>query len=120
MPYTNTDIEHEKVLLVYFNTECDFCKEEVGEFKSRIKELSDLQLLLVSEESQATLQEFVKNNNLNQKPFTVLQSVDNQFYKTFGATSTPYALIYQSGELKATYKGLATVDAYLKHYESKL
>ena len=46
------------LLVILFNSECDFCQQETRDIQSNIEALDKTQVLMVSTESFALLQEF--------------------------------------------------------------
>ncbi len=106
--FTNEDLDSEKpVILIYFNTECDYCQHEAAQISSSASLFKDSELLLISNESPDKIKEFVNTYKLpNNDYIHILQDSGASFATTFDVSSIPFSAIYDKDQqLIKTHKG---------------
>lgn len=116
--FTFTTLEHKdftrdnlrkntNTIFIYFNSECDYCKDEAILISNRKNDLNNCQIIFVSSESIDKIEDFSTRYNLdNSESIVFLQDKEDVFYKKFNANSIPYILIYNTkGSLLKAHKG---------------
>ncbi len=102
-------------VLVYFNSECDYCRKEIQGFSDIKNDLKKYDLYLISIEPQGQALQFLETYGL-QEYFvrTRSESVLNIF-----PGIAPQTLIYKDNKLYRHFKGEVDADIILKQlYES--
>lgn len=105
------------LLLVYFNSECEHCQYEVQEICRNADGFQNKQVVLVSSEDEEAIHKFSEEYELSAYPFIkVAKTEAEQFYKTFGTTSTPSVFIYNKDrKLVKDFKGEVKIETLLKY-----
>jgi peroxiredoxin len=112
----NSLIRNQYSVLIYFNSECNFCQHEAQSISDNLEKFKDVEFLFVSTESSGTIQQFSQQYNLdNKKTITFLHDYLDTFSSRFDATSIPYLLIYnKEGQLIKRHKGQLNAGGILK------
>jgi len=103
--YTNDDLPPGKtILLINFNSECDYCEAEITDVMAALPEMPTVQVLLVTDESLGSLSFFSKKMEFNGYPqITVLRDVDHQMDNLFGNRYIPSSFIYDENHQLIRY-----------------
>lgn len=103
------------VVLVLFNSTCEHCQYELGQIKENIANFNEVELVLLSSESIATIKQvaeaFESVSNVN---FVKINPED--VYENFGTVRFPTILIYSTtGKLLKEFKGETKIEAILQY-----
>jgi thiol-disulfide isomerase/thioredoxin len=117
-----TDIpENTKTVLIMFNSECEYCQYEARTISSHFDQiLDDTQLVFLSAEPLATIEQFRDNYFLSSNQnVTFAQVYLPQLIDTFKKISYPSIFVYnESGVLLKEFKGETKVEAILSALNS--
>jgi thiol-disulfide isomerase/thioredoxin len=103
-------------LLLYFNSECEHCKEELVELQELMSYTNDIQICLVSYQEFEQVMPFINECKLNkyQNVFLFKMQAD-KVLTTFGKSIVPQSFVYNKNVLvkskvgKADLKGLLSM-----------
>ncbi|TDE18652.1 peroxiredoxin family protein [Dyadobacter psychrotolerans] len=114
---TNKHISGKPLWLVFFDTNCEYCRMETENIL-KAGEWKDIQIWLVSAEPLDSLSAFAAKYRLNSLPHVqVLNDTHHAAFLTFNVTSFPASFLYDSnGTLIKQYKGVVKVETVLKDY----
>ncbi|MCH2197052.1 redoxin domain-containing protein [Kordia sp.] len=115
--FSNEQLSKEsKTALLFFNSECDFCKNEAESILSTIEKFHNTQLLFVSDQSMNDIREFATIHKLNQQSnITFLHDFNSLFSTQMGIQSIPTTLIYNKQQkLIKKHVGQITASGILK------
>jgi peroxiredoxin len=102
-------------VLIYFNSTCEICQMELKSIGERITEFEDAQILLISSQELAELEEFYNSHALKSSP-NVFWLMDEKMEISvhFGIRSVPSIFCYdEKGELQGMFQGPVKVDLIL-------
>ncbi|TAH22718.1 MAG: hypothetical protein EAZ08_00345 [Cytophagales bacterium] len=104
------------LMIVHFNSECGSCHYQLYELINYQDSLTNVNVILVSEENISTIRHFKQQLKLEKSKFTVLRAANHSFYNIFGNVMTPSIFIYSSDKkLIKIFKGETQIKAILKH-----
>ncbi len=94
-------------VFIYFNTECEYCKDEAKLLSNKKTSIKNIEFIFVSSEAIQSIKQFASFYNLDSSlSITFLQDSQDVFYEKFNASSIPYILIYnKKRELLKAHKG---------------
>jgi len=103
------------ILLIFFNTHCDFCQFELKELEKRIPEFKNTEFVLVSAEPLDTLKKFNKQTDFYLYPNTgIYHCPYDTLQKYFGKLVSPTTFIYGTDrKLIRQFKGATCIDNML-------
>lgn len=116
-PFTRGNIEQGKpVLIIHFHPECENCQWAAQEMKTKVDQLSDVQVLMISSADPEKVSEFMKHFELDKhSQITPLLDSEFTFFKTFGIDVVPLEMIYNKDhKLVKYYKGEVKVETIVK------
>ena len=116
--FSNNDLKQNlPVVILYFNSDCDFCQAETNEIVANIKKLKGAQIIFVSNEPVPQIMEFQKKYLLdNYDNVIFLCDYNNKFAELFSLKTIPTSLIYsKEGVLLNKNDGPVKVDYLLKN-----
>lgn len=98
--FTNENlIKNTPILLVYFNSECEFCNEEAEMIQQNIDKFSPIQLIFVSIENPDKIKEFAIHHKLfNYDKINFLSDTQVSFAPTFDVKSLPCLVLYDKDQ----------------------
>ncbi|MCL1680604.1 TlpA family protein disulfide reductase [Elizabethkingia miricola] len=118
---TQNDLSKGNKILVYFSPTCHFCQAEVKELSNVYSNYPNIQWLFIASESLEEIKAFATKYNLNNKQ-NILWARDEQakVYQTFGMTSIPYFLAYNSNN-KLVYRkaGAIKIEKIIANFNEK-
>jgi len=84
-----------------FNSECEFCLDEIEDIVDNIEDFEHVNFYLVSIEAEEILTEYCEDSEfLGMDNFTVIRDSDEFFYNFFKSSVTPSTYVYtKSGAL---------------------
>ncbi len=103
--YNSDSINRENLMIVFFNTDCYLCWDEIQLISSSNKLLDKFQILLVSEQDLQKLIEFKEDFPFVDKQLKILsysvEEVGNTYFKI---RHTPSTYIFYKGQLVNKYE----------------
>ena len=115
--FTNENLKDATpTLLVYFNSECEFCNEETKMIKENIEKFNSVQLVFISFEKKEAITAFAKKYKLDTYD-NVHFLCDSKitFATTFDVKSLPCLVLYDKDQkLIEKIKGQTKVEIILK------
>lgn len=117
-----TELNYEKpTLVLYFNSECEYCQEEFAELESNISGTEDLQICAVSYQTINEIESFAMKYRLLGRPnFFLFQIRPDQVVSTFGKTNVPQIFVYKNNSLVNEYKSKTELKAILRALNDEL
>lgn len=106
------------LLVILFNSECDFCQQEARDIQSNIEALGETKVLMVSTESFRQIQDFQKRFKLIHPNIQLARIEPEKAHQKFGKFSFPKLFLYNpEGDLIETFNGrtkMSTIIGELK------
>lgn len=104
------------ILMIYFNSECDYCLHEIAEIQRKIELFSSIELVFISSQTTEELCIHFKNSPLlNFKNVKICSCNGLKLYDWFGNLLAPTAIIYsKDGDLIRKFSGATAIDEILK------
>lgn len=99
------------IIIIHFNTECEFCQHEIKSIIKNIKNLNEFNIICISFEKPSVIEQFIAEQRINCPPYLIfLSDKKNEFFYYFGTSAIPSTFMYGvDGKLK--YKQLGEVSA---------
>ncbi len=82
--------------IIFFNTECDHCLQEIKEIENGIKAFGNSMFLFISNEEEEKLQRFAASLNFNAFPFLLGRDADLKINNLFDVKGLPSIYIYNN------------------------
>jgi thiol-disulfide isomerase/thioredoxin len=105
-------------ILIYFNTTCDHCQEEVKQIVANKEVFEGAQIIFASVESLELLREFKNKYNLNGDNFYLGKDIKYFMPAHYQIKFTPFVVVYNKNQmLEKVYEGGAkwqTLEKLLK------
>jgi len=114
--FDNTNLEiNSPIILLYFNSECSFCKDELISISKNTSKFEGVQLLLVSSENIDLLHELANKYNLkSESNILLLNDINENFSTEYEILKVPNILIYdKEHRLLKSYVGYLGIDQIL-------
>ncbi len=109
--FTHANLLPRATVVVYFNSECDHCQREARDIAANLYYFQDMNLLMVSDEHIATIENFIEKYGLKHPNICALCSVNNAFYRAFQTSILPSIFVYdKNGLLLKHHKGETKID----------
>jgi len=106
------------LILVYYNSECDYCQNEAKDIKENINELKNTELLMVSSETPEAIKNFQSEFQLNEANIHFAMVDEQDMFDAFGSVSVPALFIYdREGKLVKSFKGKTKISVVLEVLE---
>lgn len=104
------------VAIIYFNSDCDFCKHEINEIQTKIELFSDIDFVLVSSQTAYELNAFFQNTTFRNYQNVKICVCDGlKLYDWFGNLVAPTTMIYsKDGDLIRKFSGATAIEEILK------
>ncbi len=120
--YISSRIEYKNtpLVIIYFNTDCSFCRDEAIEIKENRDFPQDLNFLFVSADDLKNIKVFSDSTGLSTLSNVVLGHItENAAYRLLGITSIPQIFIYnKQGKLTRQFKGMTKIGTIMKFANS--
>ena len=100
-------------LIIYFNSECEFCQSEMQLISSNISSLEDYQILLISHEPKESAFSFLSKHNLSDYYLEIAPEKVMQMF----TGGVPQTLIYQKNNLVKHFKGAVKIETIIAEIE---
>lgn len=100
-----------KVVLIFFNPDCDHCQREAEQIKNRKQLFANQTLYFISTESPESMIAFAKKYELTDKNFVFAQADAAAVFESVGnLPSVPAIFIYDSKKLIKRFDGETSLD----------
>jgi hypothetical protein len=100
-------------LIIYFNSECEFCQTEMQLISNNFSSLQDYQIILISHEPKESALKFLSEYNLRDY---YLEIVPEKVMQMFTG-GVPQTLIYKSDKLVKHFRGAVKIETLLAEIE---
>ena len=96
-----------ETLLLFINTDCDYCIDEISYINSNIRRFRNrYNLILISFENKNTLKVFANKNNLHS--FFVISDENFQLIKRYNVSGFPTLFLFsKNGKIIIAHNGIA-------------
>ncbi|MCK5538213.1 MAG: redoxin domain-containing protein [Bacteroidales bacterium] len=96
VPFYPSDLnENQKLVVVFFHTNCDYCQNELEMISLNLDEFDDVQFLFVSEQRSYAIKGYLQAISLyGRENVFVARSNNFEFIKKFGHKPIPTTYIY--------------------------
>ena len=103
------------VVLVYFNSNCDYCQSEATKIEEHLEDFKEVQFVFVSFEKQDSIIAFAKEYKLyNKENIVFLEDKKGAFSQIFDINSIPYIVLYDANKnFMQKFKGATKIDDIL-------
>lgn len=107
------------IVLIYFNSECHYCQNEAEHIKNSVDKFKKFQLLFISTEPKAIIQNFSNKYGLsNYDNIYFLHDSRDTIATVFDINQIPGILVYDANKvLKNSFKGQVHVDTLLTYLD---
>ena len=107
-------------LVIYFNSECDFCNHEAEMVQQNIEELKAIQVVFISYEPIEKIKQFAtKFKLINQANIYFLSDSKITFATTFDVKSMPCLVLYdKDNNLIEKIKGQVKIETVLEKFRN--
>ena len=111
------DYTKSPLLLIYFNSDCEYCKAETKEIVDNQEQLEGIEMIFISLEPLDIIKQFGDSIGLTDLPNVLLGKINNQTAdEILGITSAPQLFIYnREGKLTKQFKGSTKIEAIIKY-----
>lgn len=108
-------------LLIYFNSECEYCNEEAEMIKENTEKLNNVEIIFVSFEQPEIIKKFaIKHQLTSNDNIHFLCDHKITFATTFDVKSLPCLVLYDKDQkLLAKIKGQTKIEILLKKLTSE-
>lgn len=100
--FSNRDLDMSKkrIIMNYFNPNCEHCQYMAGKFIKDSQKIKDLQILMITSSDSSSTKKFSSDYKLSLLPnIVILRDTNYQFQKTFGTAVSPSFFIYRDNIL---------------------
>lgn len=111
--FSNTNIQPKKpTLILYFSPTCGHCQKETEEILSKMKELNDLQIVMITSRPFEDMTAFADHYKLNRFPSIKIGTDPARTVTTFyDVKFTPFSALYdKKGKLVKAYESGINMD----------
>jgi thioredoxin-related protein len=114
--FTTRDLKG-KLILIFFQTDCDHCQREAKQIQENLKSFKDYKLYFISSNTFPEIQKFSVEYKLAGVPNVYFNfSTAENVVRYFGAMSAPSIFIYSdNGRMVKSFKGEAPVDQVVQY-----
>lgn len=93
---TWADLKHKPVMIIYFSPDCSHCQHLIHELQPKIKQLGDIQIVLISWVQYKMIKNFYHDYDLAKYPNVTVgtEGYDLMVMKYFQIKTTPFIAIY--------------------------
>lgn len=108
---------HRPIIAVFFNPECDHCRQQAEELAEHRQQLEDYIVLMIASAPLPALRTFADQLGLSGLPyvhFTLASPVD--VYNVYGDIRVPHTVLYSEDHRKIhEFKGVTGTDEILRY-----
>lgn len=114
--FERSNIKEQKVIVNYFNPECEHCQHMAQMYRQHASALNDMQILMVTIADSATVKRFKEDYKLDSIP-TIILLLDKKrtFSNIFGTTKLPSFFIYKNMNLVKRFYGETKIENLLEN-----
>lgn len=94
--YTPIKTGDYEILIIFFNSTCDFCHEKARIFERKKNEIQGIKVVWISSEPQSEINQFLKEFNIEAENISILEDTEGYSYSHFDVRVTPTILHYNS------------------------
>lgn len=109
----------EKVIIIYFDTNCDICQIEAKEFYNFQDKFKDSDVVFISNNTIDETKRFIIENRLEESNYLFLSDSNYLLIKDYHIQTIPYILLYINNYLVKTYKGGVSIKQIIKDKNDK-
>lgn len=105
------------ILLVFFNSQCEYCQYELTELKKNLSSFEAVSVLLMSSENIATIKEAAQKFELAASPNAEFVKINrDDVFENYGSLSVPHLFLYGADrKLIKEFKGETKIEAILQY-----
>lgn len=103
----------DETIIVYFNSECHYCENEINEIRNNIKYFENFQLIFLSFEPKSNAIKFLSDYNLS----NFYSEVNPELLTSTILGGVPQTFIYKNGLLQKHFEGEVKIEAILEVLE---
>lgn len=105
-------------LLIYFNSECDYCQKQLEQINAFPEILKKYQLVLVSYQDREAVNSYLeKLPAIKGSNYALYYVSPENVLPTFGKSGVPQLFVYQDNLLKNSFKGLTKSETIFNAIE---
>lgn len=112
-------VNNQKVIIVYFDINCDLCHIEAKEFYRLQGQFKDCSVIFISNNKKEEINEFIMINDLESSDFIFLIDKDYKLITTYNILEVPCMLLYIDNKLYKSYKGAIRVEQIIEDKSDK-
>lgn len=109
----------EKVIIIYFDINCDICRIEAKEFNNFQDNFKDSDIVFISNNTIDETKSFIIENKLEESGYLFLSDNNYSLIKNYNIQTIPYILLYINNNLAKTYKGGVSIKQIIKDKNDK-
>jgi thioredoxin-related protein len=116
---TPANLQHRRMLLIYFSPDCPHCQHMTMDLKQKIKQLGDTQIMMITWSNNydiRAIKNFVRDYNLKKIPNITVATEGYSYLiqKYFKIETTPFVAIYNSnGKLTKSFNKQPETDVVI-------
>lgn len=119
---TSADLKKNRpVMIIYFSPDCSHCQHLMYELKPKLKEIANVQIVMITFTQYELIKEFYKNFGLSAYPNITVgtEGYTYEMQRYFDVKTTPYIAIYDKhGKLVKAYEKAPSVKELIKTAKS--
>ena len=115
--FTKNDLDRDKPkLIIYFNSECEFCQSEAIRIQKNLIDFKGIQLVFISYEPIEKIRSFAEQYKLLNKENVIFLEGEKLFFvNSLDVKKFPYMLLYsKEGKLIKEFKGATKIEIIIK------
>lgn len=119
--FTDKDVpQNKKLLVMFFSTDCGFCQVETDSIKVSMTSLDQVEIVMVTFDTQDKITTFEKTNDLlKYKNLVVGRDVKYFFIPFYEITATPFLALYDSnGKYLTSFRGIVPIRKIIDSFKS--
>jgi peroxiredoxin len=113
----NASFTEHPLVIIYFNSECDYCREEAQTISDSIVLFDGIELLFISMEPLGVIEDFAEEKALENHNHVAFGQIDETVLNdVLGIITAPQLFIYnREGKLTKQFKGSTKIEAIIKY-----
>jgi len=105
-----------KTIIIYFNSECDHCQNELNEINKSYTLFNQSKVILMTFEDLDLVKNYLNDlTNFKYIEYELVFIEPDKILETFGSEKLPQILIYDDLELIKKFRGETSIEAIVKH-----
>lgn len=106
-------ISEKTSIIIYFNSECEFCQTEMQQISNNLSQLENYQIILMSHEPKGSALSFLSEHKLSDYYLEIAPEKVMQMF----TGGVPQTLIYKDDKLVKHFKGAVNIETILTEIE---